>query len=307
MGPYRLGHEVNDKEYLVSCEDIVGYTRVGDFLAGLNGLALLRSRVTDLGGKPFSDARVADLRRLLDHWDDPALQAEQTSREAPASDCYALWASTYDREQNPLISLEAEVVRPMLDRYPPGIALDAACGTGRWAAYLSERGHTVRGVDQSPQMLEVARRRLPGVEFIQADLEALEVPDESIDLVVCALAMTHLAELRPTFREFARVLRPRGAAVISNIHHLSLPLGGVVQMLTSAGEPIQLPATLFLPTDYIMAALEAGFQLRACSEVGWPDIAGGHGGPVAQAWCPDAARAAYVGTPALMLLELTRA
>jgi len=118
----------------------VGYTRVGDFLAGLNGLALLHSRVTDLGGKPFGDARIADLRRLLDHWDDPALQAEQTSRDARASEGYALWASTYDREQNPLISLEAEVVRPMLDCYPPGVALDAACGTGRWAAYLRERG-----------------------------------------------------------------------------------------------------------------------------------------------------------------------
>ena len=118
--------------------------------------------------------------------------------------------------------------------------------------------------------------------------------------------MTHLAHLGPAFREFARVLPPGGAAVISNIHHLSLPLGGVIRMLGSTGQPIQLPATPFLPTDYIMAALDAGFQIRACSEVGWPDIAGGHGGPLAQAWCPEAARAAYVGTPALMLLELIR-
>ena len=43
-------------------EITVGYTRVGDFLAGLMGLPLLRSRVTDLGGKPFCDARIADLR-----------------------------------------------------------------------------------------------------------------------------------------------------------------------------------------------------------------------------------------------------
>ena len=60
-------------------------------------------------------------------------------------------------------------------------------------------------------MLEVARRRLPDVEFIHGDLERLPVPDTSIDLVVCALAMTHLAELGPAFREFARVLRPQAA------------------------------------------------------------------------------------------------
>ena len=130
-----------------------------------------------------------------------------------------------------------------------------------------------------------------------------------MDPLTCwyARAMTHLAELGPAFREFARVLRPGEAAVISNIHHHSLPLGGVIQMLSSAGRPIQLPATPFLPTDYIMAALDAGFQIRACAEVGWPDVAGGHGGPAAQAWCREAAQAAYVGMPALMLLELTRA
>src|ERR1051326_4907044 len=107
--------------------------------------------------------------------------------------------STYDHEHNPLIDLETSVLGPMLDRYSPGLALDAACGTGRWAAYLSQRGHTVRGVDQSPQMLEVARRRLPDVEFIHGDLERLPVPDTSIDLVVCALAMTHLAALGQHF------------------------------------------------------------------------------------------------------------
>jgi hypothetical protein len=66
-----------------------------------------------------------------------------------------------------------------------------------------------------------------------------------------------------------------------------------------------LPASLFLPTDYISAALRAGFAIRSCAEVGWPELATGHGGPTAQAWCPEAARAAYVGTPALVVVELS--
>jgi methyltransferase family protein len=50
--------------------------------------------------------------------------------------------------------------------HPDG--LDAACGTGRWAVHLSQRGHVVEGVDQSPEMLDVAREKLPGAHFALA-------------------------------------------------------------------------------------------------------------------------------------------
>lgn len=74
------------------------------------------------------------------------------------------------------------------------------------------------------------------------------------------------------------MLRPGGAAVVSNIHHLSLPLGGVVQMLSSTGQGIRLAASPFMPTDYTNAALGAGFEIRSCAEVGWPDLPAGHVG-----------------------------
>ena len=64
----------------------VAYTRVGDLLLGLIGLALLRSRVTDLGGKAFCDARVADMRQILDDWDDPAFQRDANWEDAPAAE-----------------------------------------------------------------------------------------------------------------------------------------------------------------------------------------------------------------------------
>jgi hypothetical protein len=99
--------------------------------------------------------------------------------------------------------------------------------------------------------------------------------------------------------EFARVLHPGGHAVISNIHHLSLPLGGTIEMVLPDGRPVRLPAAGFLPADYINAALKAGFQIQACAELPWPDHGAQHGGPTAQAWCPEAARLAYTGTPAV--------
>jgi SAM-dependent methyltransferase len=284
----------------------VAYTRVGDLLLGLVGLALLRGRVQDLGGRAFSDARVADLRRILNNWSDPALQGEAVWDHAPARDGYAVWANSYDDGGNPLIELDQATLEPILSSGAPSRALDAACGTGRWAVFLAERGCTVIGVDESPQMLMRAREKVPQADFRLGDLRSLPVRSESMDLVVCSLALTHVTELDRTLAEFERVLRPGGRAVISNIHYQSLPLGGTIEMQLPDGRLVRLPASLFRPSDYVNAAVGAGFRIRACAEVDWPDHGGPHGGPTAQAWCPEAARIAYVGTPALLVVELAK-
>jgi len=91
-----------------------------------------------------------------------------------------------------------------------GVALDAACGTGRFAEFLSRRGHRVIGVDSSPDMLGYARRRVPDGEFRLGELDRLPLPDDSVDVIVCALALVHVPRLEPVLAEFARVLRRRG-------------------------------------------------------------------------------------------------
>jgi len=171
---------------------------------------------------------------------------------------------------------------------------------------VSRRGHVVQGIDESPAMLEFARVKVPGARFELGDVRCLRMPDESVDLVVCSLALSHLPDLDAPVAEFARVLRPGGHALLSDIHHLAVQLGGAVGVRTPSGRALRLPASRFLPTDYVSAGLRAGFAIESCAEVGWPELEAGHGGPTAQAWCPEAARAAFVGTPALMLLELTK-
>ncbi len=83
----------------------------------------------------------------------------------------------------------------------PGVAMDAACGTGRFAEFLAQCGQQVIGVDSSPDMLAHARRRVPAGEFHVAELDRLPLPDDSADVIVCALALVHVPRLQPVLAE----------------------------------------------------------------------------------------------------------
>ncbi|PXY29288.1 SAM-dependent methyltransferase [Prauserella coralliicola] len=98
--------------------------------------------------------------------------------------------------------------------------LDAACGPGFYAEELVRRGATVNGCDQSARMVELARARVPGADFRVHDLaEPLRwLADDSMDLVLFALAVEYLDDRVAALREFRRVLRPSGALVFSRMH-----------------------------------------------------------------------------------------
>ena len=148
----------------------------------------------------------------------------------------------------------------------PGVALDAACGTGRFAEFLVRSGHEVIGVDVSPEMLGYARRRAPGAEFCLAPLDQLPLPDDSVDVIVCTLALVHVPRLQPVLAEFARVLRPGGDLVISDIHHDLTTLGSAVTARGPAGEPCIAGTYRHRLGDYLRSALSLGFQVRRCEE-----------------------------------------
>jgi SAM-dependent methyltransferase len=59
------------------------------------------------------------------------------------------------------VTLNKPIVAEYLSGGPPGVALDAACGTGRFAEFLARQGQQVIGVDSSPDMLSHARRAPP--------------------------------------------------------------------------------------------------------------------------------------------------
>jgi SAM-dependent methyltransferase len=236
------------------------------YLLGMEGLALLRAWAGDYD-EAFVAARLAEVRRLLD---EPALaqHAGVSVRRGELASAYRAWAATYDEPRNSLFDSEEPVVREILDGLPAGTALDAACGTGRYAAYLAGRGHRVLGVDGSAEMLDRARARarVPAAGFARADLHRLPLADGAVDLVVCALALAHLPTLPPVLAEFARVLRPGGHLVVSDAHHELVLRGSVVHAPGPAGEPGLAPTYRHTAGDYLRAALPYGLRVRRCEE-----------------------------------------
>jgi SAM-dependent methyltransferase len=71
--------------------------------------------------------------------------------------------------------------------HPGAHLLDVASGPGALTAEAANRGARAVGVDLSPQMIELAHRLYPTIEYREADVEHLPFPDHTFDAVVCAL------------------------------------------------------------------------------------------------------------------------
>lgn len=274
----------------------------GQYFLAVEGLALIRNCLTDpSAGKP----RLDEIRSIVDAFDDFPNSLQIQMIEYDFEEGYTRWAPRYDGP-NPAIATEQPVVRALLAEAPRGVAVDAACGTGRHAEHLVELGYDVVGVDANEAMLGVARNKVAAANFRRGVLEALPVDDASVDLVTCALALTHVRDLRPVMSEFARVLRPGGHAVLSDMHPMATMTGGIAGFpdgdITS-GIPYVVNLTHHV-SDYISAFGQAGLSILGCVEprVGEEQLRV----LPSYAVLPDATRQAFLGTPYLLIWHLSR-
>ena len=101
--------------------------------------------------------------------------------------------------------------------------LDVATGTGKVAADLlasAQPGGSVLGVDISPRMIALARRRhagRAGLEFVVGDALALPTDDGTFDAATIAFGMRNLPDYRRGFEEMARSVRAGGRVVCLEI------------------------------------------------------------------------------------------
>lgn len=108
---------------------------------------------------------------------------------------------------------------------PTDDVLDCACGTGDLTLALARATpRSVTGLDFTPEMLDIARRKtaarapaaanFPALTYIQGDAQALPFADASFDVVTIAFGIRNVMDPGAAVREFRRVLRPGGRLVI---------------------------------------------------------------------------------------------
>ena len=98
-----------------------------------------------------------------------------------------------------------------------GTVADIGCGPAHVGRYLFDRGVDVVGVDFSHGMLEVARRRNPGMRFEKADMRRLPFGDGELGGAVAFYSLIHLDDIAPALVELRRVIR-RGSLLCVAVH-----------------------------------------------------------------------------------------
>lgn len=181
---------------------------------------------------------------------------------------YARWAPTYDDTvpDSLDIGLLQRLSTPAWRRHDR--AVDLACGTGRTAAWLRERGvGAIDGVDVTPEMLGAATERAEHDQLVEADVTATGLSSGTYDLAVASLFDEHLADLYPFYREAHRITTTDASFVLVGLHPHFLMIAGMPTHFTDAsGNSLAITTYVHLVSDHVRAARAAGWHLAEFEE-----------------------------------------
>ncbi|CAN5471103.1 hypothetical protein BH10PLA2_BH10PLA2_20030 [soil metagenome] len=213
---------------------------------------------------------------------------------------YDRWSAVYDTDGNPLVALEEPLVDQLLGDIRQLSVVDLGCGTGRHSIRMTRAGAQVIGVDFSEQMLAKAREKSVGlnVSFQTGDLlNRLPFADGAFDRVVCGLVLDHIPTLDQFFGELLRLCKQDGCTIVS-VMHPAMMLRGVQARFwdPQSGREVRPASHGHQVSDYVMAAIRAGFHFEHLSE---------HS--VDQALADKLPRAErYLNWPILLIMKLSR-
>ena len=200
------------------------------------------------------------LRQLLRQFRKPPLTT------LPSQQAYAQWAEQYPAQaHNAFMQCETAAMQILMPDLQDAFVLDLACGTGRWGQYALERGaQYVVGLDNSSAMLKVSVLS----DSAQAQMDAIPLATKSVDIILCGLAVGHLSPpcFQTTFAEMARILRPTGTLLVSDLHPFQAWLGAKRTFTGANGQTYAVEHYPHSYTDYFRTAWHVGLQIDGVVE-----------------------------------------
>lgn len=224
-------YELNVNELVQILE--MGQSRISRHLKILSSSGLLVSRREGLWvfysaplegpGRTFIDAVLPFLER------DPAFGADMSmasgmveERVRNTRQFFNAIAEDWDKLSREILG-GFDLAGSVLGRMPPcSVAADLGCGTGNVLDAMRGRAGTVIGVDGSPRMLELARRRfsqdLDAVSLRIGDLSHLPLRDNEADFVSLNMVLHHLSSPAEALGEIRRALREGGTLALTDFN-----------------------------------------------------------------------------------------
>jgi len=136
----------------------------------------------------------------------------------------------------------------------PASLVDVACGPGEFAVAMAQHGLQVTGVDQSPEMLTIARQRAAdkrvGVTFLEQDMRRLELPGP-VDAATCLYDslnyLTSDADFRQTLAAIAGALRRGGLFLfdMNTVQGLATRWGNRVWVIQNNEDAVEVDQSEF--------------------------------------------------------------
>lgn len=185
-------------------------------------------------------------------------------RRLTSIEAYDQWAATYPpHAHNALMTLEEDAMLRLMPPLQNQVVLDLACGSGRYGRVAQEQGaKSIVGLDNSPAMLQANRYG----QRVLATVEALPLPNTSIDIVLCGLALGHLPSLLRPLTEIGRVLKSGGSALVSDFHPFVFFNGGRRTFTGRDGRVYEVEHYPHLYADYHNAAVAANLLVEGVLE-----------------------------------------
>lgn len=194
---------------------------------------------------------------------------------------YTWNAGLYDSKHH-FVTDYGESLLDVLAPQPGERILDLGCGTGHLANKIAQRGAAVVGIDNSPDMVKLARQNYPAQEFVQGEGAAFQF-NEPFDAIFSNAALHWIPQAEDVVRCMAAALKPAGRLVVEfgSRGNVATIIGGIQNALQAQGNYLLQDNTpWYFPTIGEYAALleKHGFRVLYATDVDRPTPLEGNDG-----------------------------